>query len=66
MKKKELELENEILTELAQQLGDSLIVAIGKAQELRSLAKSQNKLIAAQNKLIGELRSELNSQEASE
>lgn len=65
MKKKELLQENEMLTELAQQLGDSLIEAIKKIQELRSLAESQNKLIASQNKLIRKLRSELNPQEAS-
>lgn len=66
MKKKELELENKILAELAQQLGNSLIETIKKTQKMHSLIEAQNELIGAQNKMIGELRSGLNVQEDKE
>jgi len=61
MKKKELELENTILAELAQKLGDSLINTIEKLQKMRSLVESQNKVMSAQNTMIGELRSALDT-----
>ena len=64
MKKKELELENKIVSELAQHLADGMIKAIQNLQKMRLLVKAQNELIAAQNKLIGELRSDKNTKDA--
>ena len=66
MKKKELELENKILSGIAQQLADSMIKAIQSLQKMRLLNEAQNELIAAQNKLIGELRSDQNAQKGEE
>jgi len=61
MKKKELEAENKILGELVVKLGDSLINTIEKLQKMRSLVESQNKVMSAQNTMIRELQSALDT-----